>query len=402
MTLPELLAFCADRDLGTKRQRECVSATIKHGTQVDAAKAMGINTRTLQRSIQKLKMYAASVGFAPDHDLTSPTAEGFVLDKASLLYDGDGEVKLKWLKIKAERADLLERLREYAELLREDVKGLAKRKKAPKIDTKTEMTVYPQPDLHIGMYACAEECGEAYNRKQAQSDAISAAEALISGGPATETALIVNLGDFFHNDDSSNRTPGHKHPLDVDGRYHEVLQTGVSLQRAVIDMALEKHKRVYIYNILGNHDPHTGYALSLILEGYYHKEPRVVIDTGPQQFKRHRFGKTLIAMAHGHTAKPEALNGVMLREWPQDCGETAYRYWLTGHRHHREVKHLQNSTVEIFSTIIPRDAYHANAGYGADRDMVRITYHKEYGEWGRQRAPIEYIRKLGEKKCGTN
>ena len=47
----------------------------------------------------------------------------------------------------------------------------------------------------------------------------------------------------------------------------------------------------------------------------------------------HRFGKNLIGVTHGDTVKAQQLGPVMACDRPEDWGETAYRFWYTGHVH---------------------------------------------------------------------
>jgi hypothetical protein len=79
----------------------------------------------------------------------------------------------------------------------------------------------------------------------------------------------------------------------------------------------------------------------------------------------------------------EKLPGVMAADRAQDWGETAWRYWLTGHVHHESKREFPGVTVETFNTLAAKDAYAANAGYRAARNMKCIVYHAEHGEVAR-------------------
>ena len=260
------------------------------------------------------------------------------------------------------------------------------------------LTVYPLGDPHIGLFASAEECGEKVTLQSATKDLVAAVQNLSAGAQPTKTGLIVNLGDFFHADNNTNSTAKSGNLLDVDGRWPEIIRAGVRAMQECINLALQKHEKVHVFNVLGNHDEHSGLALAMILEAYYCNEPRVIIDSSEKQFKMFRFGQTLLCFAHGHTTKPQNLEGIMLDRWPKDVGETKYRFWITGHIHHKQVQEYRGCIVESFRTLAAKDAYHASRGYGSGRDLVRITYHREFGEWGRQLAPIALIRKTMNKE----
>ena len=105
-------------------------------------------------------------------------------------------------------------------------------------------------------------------------------------------------------------------------------------------------------------------------------------------FHYFEFGKNLIGVHHGHSVKKENLGKVMAADRPEAWGRTKYRYWLTGHIHHRTVLEDFNVIVESFRTLAGKDAWHTNQGYRAGRDMTSIIYHKEYGESDRHRCDI--------------
>ena len=88
---PELLLeFCK-----SERQTEVVNAIIASGTVIKAAKLLGINRRSVYRTLNKLEERAASKGVAPHRDLVHQTAEGFDVKRISTAYKGDEPV-LQW------------------------------------------------------------------------------------------------------------------------------------------------------------------------------------------------------------------------------------------------------------------------------------------------------------------
>jgi len=48
--------------------------------------------------------------------------------------------------------------------------------------------------------------------------------------------------------------------------------------------------------------------------------------------------------------------------------------------------------VERFRTLSARDAWHAESGYLAGREMVLIVLHKEFGEVERHTASLKQVR----------
>ena len=199
---------------------------------------------------------------------------------------------------------------------------------------------------------------------------------LVRSAPASKQALVVNLGDLYHRDGIVAETSRSKHPLDVDGRFMKMFQVGVKVMRRCIESALEKHERVHVISAAGNHDESTAQALAVLLSIAYEKEPRVTVDLSPSLFYYYRFGKVLIGVHHGHSAKHSALPGVMAADRAKDWGETKFRHWLTGHVHHESVKEYPGVTVESFGTLAAKDAYAANGGWRSNRHMQAIVYHR--------------------------
>jgi len=177
----------------------------------------------------------------------------------------------------------------------------------------------------------------------------------------------------------------------VDTRYAEMIHAGVAMLRACIDRALEKHRKVRVVNVCGNHDDVGALWLSLALSLLYEKNKRVEIETSPAKFTYYHHGKVLLGMTHGDTAKLDKLGGVMAADRPELWGQTSHRYWLTGHIHQRKVLEQPGCLVESFRTLAARDAWAAAAGYRSGRDMTALVFHAEHGEVARHRFDVSML-----------
>lgn len=320
-----------------------------------------------------------------------PVPAGFYAKRLSTLWDGQtGTVKQQWVKSdlaqEEEDAALIAAVKAvFSELPK--VETIA----APLIVTDDLLTVYPMGDPHLGMYAWAEETGTDFDLDIAERNLTEAVRRLVAASPASRYALLVNVGDFFHGDNSTNRTNRSGHALDIDTRWARVLRIGVRCMRTNIDYALAKHEIVYVINEIGNHDENTAIVLALALSLLYENNPRVVFDLSPAKFHYHRFGKNLIGVTHGDMTKPDALGGIMATDRPEDWGETKFRYWLTGHVHNRRVFELPGCLVESFRTLAGKDSWTAASGYRAGRDMQSIVLHREFGERERHHIDISAL-----------
>lgn len=355
-----------------------IAALREHGTNKAAASALGINIRTMERRRAKL----TKKGFCPEHDMTHTVPDGFAVKGVSTLYGDDGQVKAQWVK---STADAEARERMIREAVAASVADLPKitRRKACGTWNASLMTAYPIGDPHIGMRAWAEECGADWDLAIAERVHCNAMAALVESAPATEQALIVNLGDMLHYDSMGAVTPQSGHLLDADGRYAKVVHVAIKVIRQCIESALSKHKTVHVINAPGNHDPTGALWMSAALSHIYEREPRVTVDTTPSLFAYYRWGKCLIGIHHGHTCKADKLPGVMAADRAQDWGETKHRMWWQGHIHHASVKEYPGVIVESFGALASKDAYATQGGWRSRESMTAIVLHKEYGEVGR-------------------
>jgi len=79
----------------TDRQIEYLKAVIEYGSNSKAAEKLGINRRSIDRSIKLVEHKAALVGVAPHRNLSRQTAEGFEAKRISTAYKEDGSVALQ-------------------------------------------------------------------------------------------------------------------------------------------------------------------------------------------------------------------------------------------------------------------------------------------------------------------
>lgn len=381
------------RSWATVRQLEYLDAIEKHGSNPKAAKALGVNLRTVERTLEALRRKAALQGYSPAHDMTHTVPAGFKVKGVSTYYDEDGKPRGQWVKSAADEAAREAMLREFVAELMEDVKGKAPKVKAPTLTNGDLLAVYPIGDHHHGMYADGEETGgRDYDCKISAHSLETAVDYLATLAPPAEDALLINLGDYLHANDSTNETPGHHNRLDVDTRYGRVMHSGALALVHSIQRLLHKHKRVFVWNMRGNHDPDAAFALALAISFYFHNEPRVVVDLGASLYKYHRFGQNLLGAHHGHGAKAADLPLIMATDRKQDWGETIHRVWHCGHIHHKTAKEFPGCVVETHRTLPPQDAWAAGKGYRAESDMNAIIYHREFGEIQRSRFDMAMLK----------
>lgn len=349
-------------------------------SQREAAQHFGINDRTLRRRAKAL----ALKGFSPKHNMTRAVPDPFFVKGTSQLYRrGEAEPVLEWVKTAVDPDKMRESIIAACEAMTAE---LPKVSPAPDAGATLPhlMAVYPIGDAHIGMRAWgAETQGDSWDMATAERVQCGAMAALVETAPAADSAVIINLGDWFHADNMSGMTERSGHVMDLDGRYAKMISVGIKVMRQCITSALGKHRHVRVINVIGNHDDTGALWLSVALRHTYENEPRVLIDDSPSAFHYFEHGACLVGCHHGHNCKADKLPGVMAADQSKAWGRTEHRYWYLGHVHHQSVKEFAGVTVESFNTLAAKDAYAAFGGYRARQNMKCIILHDQHGEVAR-------------------
>ena len=339
----------------------------------------------------KARKLAAKRGYAPDNDMTHPTADGFFVKGVSTLYGDDGQVKQQWVKTDIDKAAYVEQM---SDLVQELVQELPQFEPIPynvSLASTDLMAVYPLGDPHIGMLALKDEAGEDWDLKTAQKVMCGVFDRLVKSAPHCEEAVIVNLGDYFHYDNASKVTERNRHSLDTDGSYLEMADTGIKIMVQMIGSALSHHKRVKVITACGNHDDTGAMFLQAALMHLYAHNSRVEIVKTASVFQYFRHGDCFFGVHHGHTAKADKLPLIMATDRAKDWGECEYRYWLTGHIHHDSRKEYSGCVVESFRTMAGKDKYAYEGGYRAGQDSKALVIHRDFGEVERHTINIAQV-----------
>lgn len=381
--------------------KQAAEAYRLHGSQNAAAAALDISRTTLQGRLHtaarrglmgtepvlpgfQIKSVASKQGDAwvkqtAEHGEVFETPAGHAVKGVSALVDPEGRIVQQWIKTREERgAVALDALKAAFEAYRPA--GLVT---PPAYTNDDLLTVYPIADLHLGMFSWAKETGADYDIDIASTLLRSSMNSLVSRSAAAKHAVVLDLGDYFHADNSQNRTMRSGNALDVDTRYSKVVQMGYELILECIELALQKHDFVEYRKLPGNHDDETSLMLAVAVAAFFRNHERVTVDTSPSRFFVHRHGKCMIAATHGDMLRMGDMAGFAAAQWPKEWGETTWRYGYTGHVHNERA--LSTSTargmrLESFNTLAAKDAWHAGEGYQSPRNMVSITLHKARGE----------------------
>ena len=268
---------------------------LESGSIYKASVALGKKYRSVSRSMERLLKAAADRGYAPGHDQTRTTPIGQHVRGVSTLYGPDGKIKLQWSKTQRD-GDTGSQLKEFAEQISEEIVPARISPGCCGGTEKSTLAVYPIGDPHFGMLSWGEETGDDFDISIAENQLKEAVSRIMLSGLDSETAVILNLGDFFHSDNLESTTRSSGHSLDTDTRWPKVMRLGARLMVDLVSLALQRHKRVTVKNLIGNHDDQSSVALSLILDAFYRNEPRVTVDISPSFFGTTVSGRTLLVL----------------------------------------------------------------------------------------------------------
>jgi hypothetical protein len=381
---PKLFDYC------TPEQRAKLEAIELHGSARAASRASGHSLDLYSRTYRRVRARAALAGYSPEHDMTHTVPDGFTVKGVSTYYDSDGKARGQWVKSSADAERRAEMARLTIEEMARAIDPLPPIT-APTYHDDRLLTVIPLGDPHFGLLAWHEECSENFDLEIAEQLTFAAVDRICARAPSSKVAILLNLGDYFHADNGSNRTPQSGNQLDVDGRFSKIARVGVrALKRCVVRL-LEKHEQVIVRNNRGNHDPHQSEMLSICLGAWFHDNPRVTVVDSPSSFWYYRHGKTLIGSTHGDGAKLNDLPLIMANDVPGEWAQAKWRVWHCGHFHHDQVKDLVGCTVETHRTLAANDAWHRHQGYRSHRDLKAIVYDAEFGEIARLRCGVEEL-----------
>lgn len=361
-------------------------AALKEGSDRAAARALGINPRTLTRRKKAL----ALKGYSPEHHMTRHVPDGFLAKGVSTYYNGDGVPRGQWV-IARQDAEQVRRMIDgimaglCAEIPRE------KPQRAPKQSPDGLLAAYIVTDYHLGMLAWGEETGADWDTQIAEDMLVAWFAQAMAETPDTEVGLFAQLGDFMHWDGWDAVTPTSRHILDADSRFPKLVRVASRAIKRIIRMMLQKHLSVRVIMAEGNHDMASSVWLRQLVEEMFVDEPRVYVDMRPDPYYCVEHGRQLLLFHHGHKRRLDGIDRVFAGKFREEFGRALFVNAHMGHLHHAHVKETELMTVEQHRTLAASDAHASRGGYLSERDAQVIVYCSRYGERMRRRIPAQLI-----------
>lgn len=378
------------------------------GNHAAAARALGINYDALRARVRTLKdravLKAAGApppeGFqvtkiaqrgdgeiiavqsrrAPTEPHHASIPDGHLVKGVSTLFGSDGTVTAQWVKTDRVAQAKLSAFSDAVRELIGDVPAEPPAPPPPAVDSDL-CTILPWGDPHVGALCWAAETGHAWDLKIAEQCTVQVLADLITRTPRSEEFILVDLGDLFHAEDDKQVTPTAGHKLDADGRASKIIRIALRMFKSAIDLALQRHGRVRVRLLRGNHDPYKSVAAGLWLEQAYQFEPRVTIEPFDDPYQFWQWGDCGFMWHHGDGSKPQQMPQIFACH--EVWGATKHRYIQSGHVHSQHRWDFPGCEAESFRTVFPGDFWSHWKGYRSKRTLDAITYHRSHGEISR-------------------
>ncbi len=344
------------------------------------------------RNVQIRKARLAKKGLGHGRDVSDLVPDGYRVKGTSALTDEFGNIKLQWVKTDVDGERQLEIMRAVVEGMCSEITPCEPVKKSSAKTDQKLLNLYTVSDFHLGMLSWADETGDDWDMKIAEDLFSRWFDAAFQQAPAASVGVINLLGDLAHFDSLDAVTPASGHVLDADTRYQKLVRTMIRMVRRVIEMALVKHPIVKLLIVQGNHDESGMIWLAEMFSALYDNEPRVFVDTSADVYKMVQHGKTTLFFHHGHKARFDAIEPIMIAKFRKAFGDSQYSYAHVGHLHHQKLVEARNMIVEQHRTLAAKDAYASRGGWMSGRSANVITYSAEYGEVGRLTISPEMLK----------
>ena len=301
-----------------------------------------------------------------------------------------------WLKTKIPNAFEIA-LRSLVENLPTFKPVVHKKTKYKKSDYAAEVAPF---DAHYGKFAWHLETGQGnMDIKECDKvfdDAIDRNLSHLCHYPISKIYYILG-NDLMHVENLWAQTPKGNHRLDTDDRLPKVIEHCENATIKAI-MKCREVAPVKVIWIPGNHDPHSSYWLSRVLDAYFRDDKYIEIDNGPAPQKAELWGNLLVGWTHDASGRRAAPTVNLLAQyWPKEWGQSRYREWHTGHKHKKNatkfmpVDTVGGVIVRQIPAISTVDYWHTeNVFTDAVPACESFLWHKEHGVEGQYTANVKY------------
>lgn len=239
--------------------------------------------------------------------------------------------------------------------------------------------VIPICDLHIG-----NQCHKAQNNDSDWNLDIVRREfplmvaELINDTRYDEIVIAIN-GDFMHFDSAVRaETPVSGHNLSSSGYFGDIVKTSLELASNAIIQAVASANRVTVSVISGNHDEASGYWIREYLKVAFVNHSTVNFLEPKVHISSFTYGDSVMYFYHGDKLKFKDAPAKLPAIFPETYG-ALYKYGVSGHFHHIEVKEDNGFTNIMVNSLCPNDDYSAKGCYISRRCLTGLVLSRDKG-----------------------
>lgn len=336
----------------------------RFGAAQRASEELGIHRNTFDHRI-KLYLQDPAITKAQEVTHSGMTPSGMWIKAPK---DEDGIARSVYYKVQEPETPPEDVLEKIASRLNQVQPAPAIRR--PKKCSEDLMNFLPLFDVHLSM-----RVGD-YGTADAVERLTSGSEDILGRLPAASHTVIVNGGDFTHQNDPSNLTPQSKHPLPVDMEYDDTTDIATDVTVEIIEKALRVSEHVTYQPLKGNHDPNTARILRAALKQRYRKNSRVTILTDNIDFFAHEWRGNLLCAHHGNVKANQAKDLVLnyAARYHQMWGRNPYRELFIGHLHSVLAVDVPGMLVNRIRAICPMDRHSIEDLWTSYSEMSGVCY----------------------------
>jgi len=243
-------------------------------------------------------------------------------------------------------------------------------------------------DFHFGKLSWSPETGEDFDLKIAEERYKTAIKNLLNKVDlSTIERILFPIGnDLIHIDNKKNETTAGTR-LDADGRFPKIIQIAKRVLVEVIN-ELSLIAPVDVVVVRGNHDETMSFMMGEVIDAFYHNNPLVTVDNGPEQRKYYQYGLNGIQFTHGNEEKHSELGLIWATQRPELWSSVQYRFAQLGHFHKNKkiewvsVDEFQGFQVQIIPSLTSTDEWHQRKGYASKKQAKAFLFDSREGMVG--------------------
>lgn len=245
-----------------------------------------------------------------------------------------------------------------------------------------KLLVIPISDLHYGLLAEDNTSGNEYNMEIAEQRVKEYVKTTIENiNKNSIDTVLISFGNDYFNCDNVQGTTNRGTLQDNEASYTTIFDRGVNLGISLVDYLLhnfDKHVKINVISVQGNHDLQSSHAMSLALYYNYKNNNRVVVDMYSDEKSRYyyRFGQNLIGF--GHETKIKECHRIMSSEC-KDWSNFQYRVMFLGHLHKEEVFDTGALVARRLPILSGRSKWSESQGYDSHPRAQSFVFDKDKG-----------------------